>query len=86
MKQEQLGSGPFRPLLQHEGEVFDAFDGKLLLKSQDDILTEETWTRCHQNQHGALAELTGTEDVAQTGFRSLHFTPLVHSEAWCSFS
>lgn len=33
MKQEQLGSRPFRPLLQHEGEVFDAFDGELLLKS-----------------------------------------------------
>lgn len=81
MKQEQLGSSPFCPLLQHEGEVFDAFDGKLFLKSQDDILIEKTRTRCHQDGQSSLSEFTGTEKVAQRGFRCLHCVPLVHSEA-----
>lgn len=32
MKQQQLGPSPFGPLLQHEGEVFNAFDRQLLLQ------------------------------------------------------
>ena len=38
MQEKQFASRAFRPVLQHEGEMLDAFDRQLLLQGQDHIL------------------------------------------------
>lgn len=38
MQEKQFASRAFRPVLQHEGEMLDAFDWQLLLQGQDHIL------------------------------------------------
>lgn len=49
MQEHELARRSLRSLLQHEGEVFDALNGQLLLQGQDHIL-----------QHRPLGEGEGT--------------------------
>lgn len=38
VQEKQFASRAFRPLLQHKGEVLDAFDRQLLLQRQEHVL------------------------------------------------
>lgn len=38
VEEKQFASRAFRPVLQHQGEVLDAFDGQLLLQGQNHVL------------------------------------------------